>query len=98
MKYYALTGFFLKISYDDSVRHTASSSGVMAAAAGVCCDVWVGTEREHSKEVCIPQELRIPVLLGDHLSLGFRFGLSTTQRKAVILGLNMHPLVHPQTP
>lgn len=34
---------------------TASSSGPVAAAAGVCRDVWVGTACEHSNEVTQPR-------------------------------------------
>ena len=56
-----------------------------------------GTEREPSKEVMQPrgaslwhpQELSIPVLPGDHISLGFRFRIFTTQRKTVFWCLNM---------
>ena len=94
---YVLTEFFLKISNDNSVWCTASTLGVISAATAVCHDVWGGTEREPSKEVMQPrgaslwhpQELSIPVLPGDHISLGFRFRIFTTQRKTVFWCLNM---------
>ena len=94
---YVLTEFFLKISNDSSVWCTASTLGVISAATAVCHDVWGGTEREPSKEVMQPrgaslwhpQELSIPVLPGDHISLGFRFRIFTTQRKTVFWCLNM---------
>lgn len=92
MRNYALTCFFLKISCEDSVQCTGSSSGIEAAAAGVCRDVWVGTEREHSDKPTQPrgftlrqyQGLRLPVVLRDHFSSGCRPRIPTTQRKAVI--------------
>ena len=96
VRIYVLTEFFLKISNDNSMWCTASTLGVISAATAVCHDVWVGTEREPSKEVMQPrgaslwhpQELSIPVLPGDHISLGFRFRIFTTQRKIVFWYLN----------
>lgn len=58
---YAFMAFFPKIPCDASARHTPTAPGTTAAAAAAACrNVWVETERDHSKEVTQPQ--------GSHLS------------------------------
>lgn len=49
-----LMGFFLKISYEDSVMHSLLLR-TRGSAAGVCRDVWVGTACEHSDELTQPR-------------------------------------------